>query len=73
MAAGTNQRNKNATGSCSSVVEDDSGRDGEDSKPSLVTSSVLIGSTTSREVVQEEATSGEIPSGWTRVKLEPDC
>jgi hypothetical protein len=25
-------------------------------------------------VVQEEATPpGEIPSGWTRVKLEPDC
>jgi hypothetical protein len=73
MADGTNQRN-NATSSCSSVVEDDSGRDGEDSKPSLVTSSVLTGSAASRDVVQEEAaTSGEIPSGWTRVKLEPDC
>jgi hypothetical protein len=26
------------------------------------------------EVVQEQATTlGEIPCGWTRVKLEPDC
>jgi hypothetical protein len=59
-------------------VEDDvGGLDGEDSNPSLVTISIArIGSDLSgQEVVQKEeaTTSGEIPSGWTRVKLEPDC
>jgi hypothetical protein len=49
-------------------------RDQKDSKPYLVTSSALIGSNSDQEVVHEEATTpGEIPSGWTRVKLEPDC
>jgi hypothetical protein len=64
-----------ATGSCSPVGEDGVGRDDEDSKPSLVTSSAPIGSYSEQEVVQEEATTtpGEIPSGWTLVKLEPDC
>jgi hypothetical protein len=64
-----------ATGSRSPVGEDGVGRDDEDSKPSLVTSSAPIGSYPEQEVVQEEATPtpGEIPSGWTRVKLEPDC
>jgi hypothetical protein len=77
MAAKTNQRGK-TTGSCASCVEDDvGGLDGEDSNPSLVTISIArIGSDLSgQEVVQKEeaTTSGEIPSGWTRVKLEPDC
>jgi hypothetical protein len=77
----TNQREdaSKATGtSCGSVEENGGGRDEEeDSKPSLVTSSssALTGSYPDREVVQaEEATTpDEIPSGWTRVKLEPDC
>jgi hypothetical protein len=70
MAAATNQRDK-ATGSCSSL-ERDCGRDEENANPSLVAtaSSALIGSDPDQEFVQEEAT---IPSGWTRVKLEPDC
>jgi hypothetical protein len=72
-ASRTNQRGK-ATGSCSSVEEDGGGRDEQDSKPSLVTSGALLGSYPDREVVQEEATPpDEIPFGWTRVKLEPDC
>jgi hypothetical protein len=57
--------------------EDGGGRDEEeDSKPSLVTStSALLKDTyPDQEVVQEEATThDEIPSGWKRVKLEPDC
>jgi hypothetical protein len=66
-AARTNPRG-GATGSPSSV-ERDGGRDEEDSKPSpLVTSSALIASYPNQEVVQED----RIPSGWTRVKLEPD-
>jgi hypothetical protein len=78
-ATRTNQRGASkATGtSCGSVVEEDGGnRDEEDSKPSLVTSSsaLLTGSYPDQEVVHEEATRpDEIPSGWTRVKLEPDC
>jgi hypothetical protein len=74
-AAGTHQRGK-ATGVCSSVEEDGgAGRDEQDSKPpSLVTSSALLGSYPDEEVVQGEATTHrEIPLGWTRVKLEPDC
>ncbi len=59
----TNQRGK-ATGSCSSVEEDGGGRDEEDSKPSPVTISARIGSYPDQEVVQEEATPGEIPSSW---------
>jgi hypothetical protein len=77
----TNQRGdaSKATGtSCGSVEEDGGGRDEEeeDSKPSQVTSSsALTDSYLDREIVQaEEATTpDEIPSGWTRVKLEPDC
>jgi hypothetical protein len=61
----TNQRGE-ATGSCK-----------EDSIPSLVTSSVLRGSYPDQDVVKKEATPdpipSEIPSGWTRAKLEPDC
>jgi hypothetical protein len=74
-AARTNKRGEaNTTGSCSSVEEDGGCRDEEDSKPSLVTSSTLLGSYPDQEVVQEAAaTPDEIPSGWTRVKLEPDC
>jgi hypothetical protein len=74
MAAWTNLRG-NATGSCSSV-EENGGHEEEDSRPSLVTcsSSALTGSYPGQEpLVQEEAALGEIPSGWIRVKLEPDC
>jgi hypothetical protein len=68
-----NQRGK-ATGTSSSVEENGGGRDEEDSKPCLVTSSAArIGSSPGQEAVQEQAaTLGEIPYGWTRVKLEPD-
>ncbi len=67
-ASRTNQRGKAKTGSCRSAEEDGGGRDEEDS------SSALTGSYPDQEVVQEEATTPrEIPSGWTRVKLEPDC
>jgi hypothetical protein len=73
MRAGTNQSGT-ARGSCNSVEEDGAGRDEQDSKPSLVTSSALTGSDSVQEVVQEEATRlGEIPLGWVRLKLEPDC
>jgi hypothetical protein len=68
MAASVNQRD-NATVS-GSYVETDCGLDEEDTNPSPVTSSALIGSDPDQEVVEEKAT---IPSGWTRVKLEPDC
>jgi hypothetical protein len=74
MGARTNQRGK-AIDSCGSV-EEDGGRNEEDSKPSPVTSSSArtLSSFPKQEVVQqEEAAPGEIPSGWTRVKLEPDC
>jgi hypothetical protein len=70
-AASTNQRGK-ATGSCSST-ETYCGLDEEDANLSLVTSGALIGSCPGQEVVQEEAALGEIPAGWIRVKLEPDC
>jgi hypothetical protein len=64
----TNQRDKANTGRCSSVEEDGGGRDEADS------SRALIGSYPDQGVVHEEATiPGEIPSGWTLVKLEPDC
>jgi hypothetical protein len=69
-AAGTNQRG-NAADSCSSLEKDGSsvveggGRDEEESKPSLVTSSELIGSDPGQCVVQEEATPDQIPSDWT--------
>jgi hypothetical protein len=73
MGARTNQSGT-ARGSCSSVEDDRSGRDEEDSKPSPVTRSALTGSDPVQEVVQEEATTHlEIPLGWVRVKLEPDC
>jgi hypothetical protein len=74
MGARTSQRGK-ATASSSSVKENGGGSDEEDSKPPLVTSSaVRIDSSPDQEVVQIQATTlGEIPYGWTRVKLEPDC
>jgi hypothetical protein len=61
----------------SSVVED-GGRDEEESKPSLVPCSERTGSDPGQEVAQEEGATpdqipSEIPSGWTRAKLEPDC
>jgi hypothetical protein len=73
-ATGTNQRGK-ATGSCSSAEKGGGGRDEEDSKSSLVTYGARIGSSPGQEVFQEQATTThvEIPYGWTRVKLEPDC
>jgi hypothetical protein len=74
IAARTNPRGSAAIGKRRSV-ENDSGRDDdEDSKPSLVTSSsaLLVASYPDQEVVQEN-TRYKIPSGWTRVKLEPDC
>jgi hypothetical protein len=41
----------------------------------MVTSSVArMGSSTDQDFVQEQATTlGDVPYGWTRVKLEPDC
>jgi hypothetical protein len=67
MAASIKQRG-NATGSYGLNEE-------EDSNPSPVTSTALICSYPDQEVVQEEATTTPdvIPSGWVRVKLEPDC
>jgi hypothetical protein len=59
MGARTNQRGK-ATASSSPVEEHGVGHDEEDSKPSLVTIGARI-------------VSREIPYGWIRVKLEPDC
>jgi hypothetical protein len=58
-----------------SSVENDGGRDEEDSNPFLVTTrSALVASYPDQEeVVQEESTHYKIPSGWKRVKLEPDC
>jgi hypothetical protein len=74
MVSTTNHRGK-ATLTCNSVGEDGLGRGKEDPSPSPVNSSALrIGSYTDQEVDQEEATTpDEIPSGWTRTKLEPDC
>jgi hypothetical protein len=70
----TSQRGASeATGAASrGSVEEDGG---VDSKPSLVTSSALTGSYPDQVAVQEEeaTTPDEIPSGWKRVKLEPDC
>jgi hypothetical protein len=74
MGARTSQRGK-ATAFSSPVEEDGGSPDEGDAKPSLVTSTAArIGSHPDQEVVQEQATTlGEIPYGWTRVKLEPDC
>jgi hypothetical protein len=62
---------------CNSVEEVGGAPDEEDSKPSLVTSSELTCSDPGQDVVQVETTPdqvpSEIPSGWARVKLEPDC
>jgi hypothetical protein len=72
--ASAKQRGKAAV--CSiSVEEDGGGRDEEDSKLSLVTSSAAqTGSHSDQEVVQEQATTlGDVPCGWTRAKLELDC
>jgi hypothetical protein len=76
----TNQRGAStATGTSHGSVEEEDGvgRDEEDSKPSLVTSTngaLLSGNYPDQEVVREKATApDEIPSGWKRLKLEPDC
>jgi hypothetical protein len=63
MAAGANQRGNATATSCSSLETDGGSNGEEDSKPSLVTSSALIGSSPDEEVVQEEVP-GQIPSGW---------
>jgi hypothetical protein len=75
ISASTNPRGGDAIGDRSSVEKDHGGRDEEDSKPSPVTtSSPIVASSPDQEVVQEEATHyKEIPSGWKRIKLEPDC
>jgi hypothetical protein len=52
-----------ATGSCSLPETDGGLIDEEDSNPSPVNSSGSIAPSNSLS----------IPSGWTRVKLEPDC
>jgi hypothetical protein len=75
MAAMTNQRG-NATDTCTSLETDGGPNEEEDSKPSPVTSSgssAVIASNPGHQVVQEEPTAGQIPSGWIRMKLEPDC
>jgi hypothetical protein len=67
-ASETNQRGKAAVSG--SMVEKDGGdRDDEDSGSSP------MGTCPDQEVASEATarTSGEIPSGWTCVKLEPDC
>jgi hypothetical protein len=63
MAASTNKRDE-ATCSCTGSVEEDIGRHENDSKPSAVTSAAALIGSISREVVQDEATYGEIPSCW---------
>jgi hypothetical protein len=72
MAARANPTRGGAIGKRSSV-EKDGGRDEEDSNPFLVTtSSALVASYPDQEEVVQEA-HYKIPSGWKRVKLEPDC
>jgi hypothetical protein len=68
-------RGEGTLSSRSSVEEDGgAGREEQDSNPSAVTSNARIDSSPDQEVVQEQATTlGEIPYGWKRVKLEPDC
>jgi hypothetical protein len=77
MKSMTNQRGKATVGASSSSLETDGGLiEEEDSKTPPVTSSgssALIASNPGHQVVQEEPTAGQIPSGWTRIKLEPDC
>jgi hypothetical protein len=77
MAARMTNQSGNPTGLCSSLEKDGGIRDEDDSKPPPVTSCALIGSYPGQDVVKEEATPdqirSEIPSGWTRTKLEPDC
>jgi hypothetical protein len=63
MAPTTNPR-VSAIGNRSSVEKDHGGRDDEDSKPSLVTSSSpIVASSPDQEVVQEKV-HNTIPSGW---------
>jgi hypothetical protein len=72
MAASRTYHQRGNTTVSGSSVATDCGRDEEDANPSLVATSgsALIGSDPDQEFVQDE---GIIPSGWTRVKLEPDC
>jgi uncharacterized protein YbgA (DUF1722 family) len=70
--ARTNRRG-NATGSGSSVMEDGGNGNEEDPKPTLVTSGPLGACPVQEEVQEEPTRRDQIPSGWARVKLEPDC
>jgi hypothetical protein len=76
-ANSTNPRGKRTSGNCSCVEDYVGGLEEEDSNTSLVTVSARTGSDPGQEVDQEEeeeaTTLCEIPSGWARVKLEPDC
>jgi hypothetical protein len=71
----TNQRGKDAAGISGTSMVDDGGCEDDDSKPSPMTSSSLIGLGPCQEVVQAKktTTSADIPIGWIRVKFEPDC
>jgi hypothetical protein len=72
MAARTNPRD--GAIDSGNPVEKDGDREEEDSKPSLGTSSAVTASSyPDQEVVQEATQHYKIPSGWKRVKLEPDC
>jgi hypothetical protein len=72
--ASTSLVESKATASSRSAEEDGGCHDEEDPKLSPVTSGARIGSSADQEVVQEQApTLGEIPCGWKRIKVEPDC
>jgi hypothetical protein len=74
MASRTNHGGDKAAFTCGPVEDDVRGRGEEEFNPSLVTSGAQTDSHADQEVDQEEATTpDEIPSGWTRAKLEPDC
>ena len=72
MVAVTNQRGNPADSCC--AVEKVAGRDEEDPKPPLVTSSSVRTSSDPVEEVAEEAATldAHLPPGWVRTKLEPD-
>jgi hypothetical protein len=63
MAASAKQRGNAAATSCGSLERHGGSNGEEDSNPSLLTSSALMGSSPAQEVVQEEVP-GQITSGW---------
>jgi hypothetical protein len=69
MAARTNKKG-NAAGNCS-FMEKDANSDEEDPKLPPVTNSSRTGSDPDQEIVQEEATTDDVPSSRTCTKLEP--